>query len=337
MGLKAIVESIRNKQLFLFLGLSRMLTPFYRLSYVSSLINYGFLEILAERPVSLDELSQLYGIGNEHRAGLESWLQVGICLKELELQGETYRLKGISAQLSRAENDAFVAIVQEVTSLHHKLIMETPQKLRKGELWTLDDQDGEVVARSSRVLEPFQREAIEAVFPTRKPAHLLEVGPGSGIYIKYAAIRNPHLTALGLELQPSVVEMARRNMESWQLQDRVKIECGDIREQTFGRQFDIVTLYNNIYYFSVPERGALLEHIRTFLKPGGFLVLTTACQGGQAMTEVLSLWGATTQGCDRLPYPDELVKQMRAAGFVNVRAKNLVPGDSFYMFIGYCP
>jgi hypothetical protein len=93
--------------------------------------------------------------------------------------------------------------------------------------------------------------------------------------------------------------------------------------------------YNNIYYFQVSERVALLTHLWSYLKRDGFLVLTTGCQGGQATMEILNLWGATTQGCDRLPYEEEMVKQMETAGFMNVKARNLLPGDSFYMFIGY--
>lgn len=80
---------------------------------------------------------------------------------------------------------------------------------------------------------------------------------------------------------------------------------------------------------------ALLEHLKDFLKPGGFLVLVTGCQGGQALMEMLNLWGAATAGADRLPMPDEMVAQMQAAGFEQVQAKNFLPGDSFYCFVGY--
>jgi ubiquinone/menaquinone biosynthesis C-methylase UbiE len=335
MGLKAIGEVLRKRELFLFLKTSGLVTSFYRLSYIAALINNGFLEILEEKPVPFDELAQRAGVDEEHFDALEAWLGAGIRLKEIGLEETGYTLKGISKNLARAGNDSFLAIVQEVTSLHHRLILETPQKLRDGERWTLDDQDGEIIARSSRILEPFQREAIDATFPAVKSLTLLEVGCGSGIYLKYAAERNPQLSAVGVELQPSVAEMARRNIASWGLGERVKIESGDIREITFEHPFDIVTLYNNIYYFPVSERVALLEHLRGYLKPDGFLVLMTGCQGGGTTMEILNLWGAATQGCDRLPHGEEMKKQMERAGFINVKAKNLLPGDSFYMFVGY--
>ena len=335
MGFKAITELLWNKQLFLFMKLAGLFTPFYRLSYIAAVINNGFLETLADKPVPFEAFAQRVGVDKEHFGALEAWLQAGVRLKEIGLEEGGYTLKGISRQLAHTGNDSFLAIVQEATSLHHQLILETPGKLRNGERWTLDDQDGKVIARSSRIVEPFQREAIDATFPNTKPLTLLEVGCGSGIYLKYAAERNPQLNAIGVELQSSVAEMARRNIESWGLGKRVKIESGDIRDKTFDHPFDIVTLYNNIYYFPVPERVVLLTHLRSYLKSGGFLLLMTGCQGGQAVTEILNLWGAATEGCDRLPYVEEMLKQMEAAGFVNVKAKNLLPGDSFYMFVGY--
>jgi len=287
--------------------------------------------------VPFDELAQKFGVEKEHFGAFEAWLGAGIGLKEIGLEEDRYTLKGISAKLAQAGNDSFLAIIQEVASLHHTLILETPQKLKNGESWTLDDQDGEIIARSSRILEPFQREAIDATFPAKKPLTLLEVGCGSGIYLKYAAERNPQLSAVGVELQPSVAEMARRNIAGWGLQERVKIESGDIRGKTFGHPFDIVTLYNNIYYFPVADRVALLEHLRSYLKSGGFLVLMTGCQGGRSTMEILNLWGAATEGCDRLPYKEEMIEHMEIAGFVNVKVSRLVPGDSFYMFVGYNP
>jgi hypothetical protein len=45
-----------------------------------------------------------------------------------------------------------------------------------------------------------------------------------------------------------------------------KLRAG-VREKAPDEPFDIATLYNNIYYFAVDDRVALLGHIR-FLGPG---------------------------------------------------------------------
>jgi hypothetical protein len=116
------------------------------------------------------------------------------------------------------------------------------------------------------------------------------------------------------------------------LQDRVRIETGDIRGKAPDERFDIVTLYNNIYYFPVEERVPLLRHIGEFIRPGGFLLMTTCCQGGSLGVEVLNLWGAATANCGRLPTPDEMVSQLRQAGFKDVKAMHLIPGEAFFAF-----
>ena len=117
MGLRAIGELIRNKDLFIFLELARLFTPFYRLSYIAALINNGFIEILGEKPLRFDALAQRVGVERENFGALEAWLQAGMRLKEIGLDKRGYFLKGVSAKLARSGNDSYLAIVQEVTSL----------------------------------------------------------------------------------------------------------------------------------------------------------------------------------------------------------------------------
>jgi len=47
----------------------------------------------------------------------------------------------------------------------------------------------------------------------------------------------------------------------------------------------------------------------------------------------LNLWGAATAGAGRLPAVDEMTAQLMDAGFDDVRAIRLIPGDGFYAFV----
>jgi SAM-dependent methyltransferase len=107
-----------------------------------------------------------------------------------------------------------------------------------------------------------------------------------------------------------------------------------VRDRAPERSFDLVTLHNNIYYFPVDERVAVFAHVGRFLRPGGRLVVTTGCAGGSVPMQLLDLWGAATRGCGRLPAPGELEAQMRQAGFASVASHRLLPGESYFSFVG---
>jgi SAM-dependent methyltransferase len=335
MKARTLWSLLRGGRLRLLLAAGRLVTPFYRLSWLASAASHGVLARLASGPAPFEDLARELAPDPEGHAALRAWLQLGVRLRELAAESGGYALRGyLARKLAAPEHDAVAALLEEVLRLHRDLILHTPDRLRRGERWTLADQDGRLVARSSRAIEPLIFEAIDDTFPAPGPVHLLEVGAGSGTYIRHAAQRNPRLTALGLELQTEVAEVAAGNLERWDLAERARIEGGDVRERAPEAVFDVVTLHNNIYYFEVEARVALLEHLRRFLKPGGRLLLTTGCQGGSPMMEVLNLWSAATRDCGRLPGVEELKDQMQRAGFVSVRAKRLVAGESFHAFVG---
>ncbi|MDR3726187.1 MAG: class I SAM-dependent methyltransferase [Terracidiphilus sp.] len=336
MSIKALLKLIANNQLSALTGSNALLKPFYQLNYVVAAKECGLLELLFDAPKGFEQLAEVYcaadKVNGKTRQALEAWLSLGVRLGFLGLDARGYALKGLAKKLALPQNDAALALLQEAAGLHSNLISHTPGKLRNGELWNLEDQDGEIIARSSRIFEAFQTEVIDRLFPVSGVTSLLEIGCGSGFYIKYAAIRNPSLVGLGLELQPKVADMARRNISEWGLQGRVRIEVGDIRLKAPDECFDIVTLYNNIYYFPVEERVSLLKHIKQFIKPGGFLLLITCCQGGSLGVEVLNLWGAATSTGGRLPSKRELICQLHQAGLQELQTIRLIPGEEFFAF-----
>ncbi len=332
MSIKPFLNLMMNRQLLALTGSNALLKPFYQLNYLAAAKECGLFDQLLDAPKSFEQLAAIYCNDTKAQEALGAWLSLGVQLGLLRLNTSGYALKGLARKLAQPQNDAALALLQEAAGLHANLIAHTVTKLRKGELFNLDDQDGEIVARSSRIMEAFQAEAITRFFPSTGPASLLEIGCGSAIYIRHAANRNPSLTALGLELQPNVADVARRNIAEWGLEGRVKIEVGDIRLKVPDQRFNIVTLYNNIYYFPVESRVALLQHIRQFLKPGGFLLLITCCQGGSLGVEALNLWGAATLGAGRLPGKDELVSQLYQAGFPDVQTTRLIPGEALFAF-----
>lgn len=335
MNLRTAVHMLRQGQVRVLIGAIRLATPFYRPVWLVSAFRAGLLHRLANGPASFSTLAQEMAREKADHDWLEKWLEMGVGVGALRRTGSSYALRGLLAKrFAHAKHDAVVAMIEEVATLHHRLILETPERLARGERFKLSDQDGVLIARSSPIVRPFLHEAIDEVVPRHGAMRLLEVGAGSATYIRYAVERNPDLTALGLELQPQVAEFANDNLRKWGIAGRASVDKGDVRDRTPEPAFDLMTFHNNIYYFPVDERVALLRHALEFLKPGGRILLTTACSGGSPASVALDIWSAGTERCGRLPAPAELVAQMREAGFEEAHSRSLVPGDSFHAFYG---
>jgi SAM-dependent methyltransferase len=269
------------------------------------------------------------GLDEGARDALTAWLKVGVSVGVLRRTVAGYALRGKMAKaLARGDNDALAAMLEQVLSLHRRLIVETPERLRARRPFTFADQDGALIAQASRLAEPFVNDALEAVVPRQGAFSLLDVGCGAGRHLRHACLLNEDLKAEGIELQAEVAEMCRRNIEQWGLAGRVRIEVGDIRQRQPRADFDLVTLHSLIYYFPWQSRVEVLRHLRGFLKPGGRLMVTTSCQSDHPTLAVLNLWATMTEGCGRLPTPDEMEQQLRAAGFTTVRRRQLLPGEN---------
>jgi hypothetical protein len=178
MSWKPFFRLLRDGRLSPLLSVGAALKPFYRITWLAAAGEAGLLSRLTAGPATSDSLAEFFGAAGQGREALEAWLQVGVRLRLLSPGPAGFALRGMALKLAQPEHDPALAMVQEVAGLHHKLIAATLPRLRGGELWTLDDQDGELIARSSRILEEFQAEVIRSRFPEHGVVRLLEIGCG---------------------------------------------------------------------------------------------------------------------------------------------------------------
>ncbi len=333
MKLSTFVKLMANGQYSLMFQLLKTSNEFYRACFISTAVSQGVYDIFIDGKSSFEQLcDKLNMVSN--REGLLAWLELGVSLGELKRAGNEYQIKGkLSMALLKPNNHALKAFLEEIVKYHYAYVIDTPAMLKEHKWFPFDESPGELVARSSRVSEPFIFEAVDAVIPRHGEFKLLEVGCGSGIYIQHACARNPELRAVGLELQEKVAISALKNIKTWGLEDRATIEHCDVRNYSSSQKFDLITLHQNIYYFSVTERENLFRHLTDYLKPEGQVLLTTVCQGGGPSMQAVNIWVSTTEGYGPLPYPDELCQQFKDAGFAEVRKKRLVPFESFWAFV----
>jgi len=294
----------------------RALNETYRAAFVSTAAAEGVLELLRRGPQEATTIASALGLDGSVKE-LETWLDLGVSLGELRRDSDgRYRLRGaLSRRLAEPDNDTPLAYLRARIEVILDYVTKTPERLRRGERFTLDDGIGELFARSSRTVEPLLFDLVDRVVPETGRCRLLEVGCGSGVYIRRACRRNEELEAVGIDLSRQAADFARKNLDDWGLGDRVQVETGDIRAFSDGGGFDIVTFYNLIYYFPESERPAVLGHLYELVRPGGLLVLMTITKGGNPATRTMDLWSTMTEGCGPLPSRSQLEDQLDEAGF----------------------
>ena len=334
---RTIARLLRTGQVPVLLRLELMVRPLYRASFVAQAASSGVLALLREGPASLDRIAEQLGTSADDHEMLRGWLELGVRLKELRRDSAGYALRGWwSRKLAHPRNDVAAAALEEVVQYHQDVLAAAPP-VNGRRRFSLADQDGELVARATRILEPFVQEAMDLVLPRSGALRWLEVGCGEGAHVRHACARNPDLEVTAIDLQPQVAAAAARNVERWGLAGRVSVRTGDVRTAPLQPGYDVVTLHNLIYYFPLRDRVALLERLRALLAVGGRILITSGCRGGNLGLEVINLWFAASDAGGPLPVPADLRAQLLAAGFARVEVRNLKPGDAYYAFIAHNP
>lgn len=288
------------------------------------------------RPRTREELETELEPGRpELLAGL---LDLGVSLGELSLKGGRYQVKGNRSRALRQEkNDALAALVQANVTYYNDVFRGLARRMKGGPLDPDMEAIGPLVARVSKIAEPYLEHFLGKAVEGKGPLKVLDVGCGSGVHLKTALDRNPEVLGTGLEVDPGVVLQARENLEGWGVADRLSVLQGDVRhppEEAEG-PFDLVLLFSVVYYFQVPERIAVLRAVRETLTPGGRVAVAVSC-GGVGMDHFsanLNLATSSLQGLTPLPTPEEMESQLREAGFQAIDRTRLIPRTTYFGFM----
>lgn len=320
---------LRNPRAMLGLVLdSRALT---RIRFLSAAERIGLVRRL-RTPSTVGEAATALKVTD---AGLlKELLDVGVAVGELRLRGGRYSLRGSRIRALAAESgEALRGLTGEVAEYHGEVYRDLPALLRGGERGGYLDAYDEVVARSSLLLEPFIARFVRAVV-TERPTHsMLEIGCGTGIYVRYAAEACPRLRAVGIDMSERVTALAAANFTAWGLAGRCTALHADIRQSgTTGLDgpFDLITLHNNVYYFSPAERADMFAGLRDRLTPAGRLLLTSYFAGKTLAAAQFDLVLRSTAGCWPLPERAELRDALHSAGYPEVTFHRLLPTESLF-------
>ncbi len=327
--IRSIVRLLAVPDKLAMLGLARGMSAQMQLVTASALLRCGAMQHL-QTPRTLDELSAATGI-DEHEI-LRHLLDLGVRQRLLRCRGGRYSARSRLARcVARAADGPVASMLQEVTTYHHEVFDRLPDRLRGQPPRDYLDRYGELVARSSRIMAPWIHGFMSGVVGREQGRTILELGCGSGAYLKFYGDLHAEHRGVGLDLDPGVVAAARQLVADAGLEDRFSVQQGDMRDaQSWpGGRFDVVTAHQNVYYFDAAERTALWRRCREHLTDTGYLAIVTPTSGGP-MSDYFSLILLSSAGCRRLPSVDELAAELRAAGFELVRRDRLIPGDAVW-------
>lgn len=124
-------------------------------------------------------------------------------------------------------------------------------------------------------------------------ATVLEIGFGTGHCLKRIAESvGPKGKIYGIDISTGMMEIARKRLEKADLEDRVKLFCGDAARLPFDdNTFDAVFMSFTLELFDTPEIPKVLEQIKRVLKPEGRLaVVSISKENGESIFLRLYEW-----------------------------------------------
>jgi len=292
----------------------------------------GLFKVL-DAPSTLDEIARATGIPNTRL--LSSLLDLGCSLGEISRKKEKYGLKGAMAK-ALVHNRPLAELVRETVQYHGDVASRLGDYLRKGTGGDYLEKFGGVIAESSRLTEPLIKAFIYGELKKSEPHSILEIGCGSGEYLKYYVDIDGGNSGMAIDIDAGAVKIARGKLAEHRIEKNFIVEKDDIRKtsMTGNKTFDIITSYSNMHYFTDGEKKDFFRKVHGMLNPGGRFLLATGFKCGSLTSRYYDLVFSATRGLHGLPLLRDVVRELGSAGFSRVKTVRLM-GETFAGIVAY--
>ena len=310
---------------------------------VSTANELGLFETLAKRPYSAPALAEHLQL---QERGLLTLLEALETLGYIEPQNGRYQNSKMT-QKWLIEDDAFdaEALLFFWNAASRDLAPHTAEVIRSGAR-PFDFYDW-VEAEPNRS-QAYQRmlmmnanmggaDVIKQLELPDGPTRLLDVGGGHGTYTLLMCQKYRQLQGVILD-DFAGLETGRDRVQENDLQERVRLQKGDMFASDWGENFDMILLFNVLHQFDLEAGKQLLKKAYDALKPGGQVAVLDQITGkisGSATKALIRLVALQYYlfADGRVFSRDELSQRAGAAGLGDIRFHNLqrLPGNALML------
>lgn len=314
-------------------ALTDLCMGFVHTQVLTSCVRLGLFDLLAPRPLSVDQVAQALDLPRDSALRL---LRAAASLELLvETAEERFALGDLGAALRG--NPGIAAIVR-----HHALLyadLQDPLPLLRGQAgethlqryWAyargdqaggpLQANDIDDYTRLMAASQGFVAEDILAAYPFGRHRAIMDVGGGDGSFLRAVARHAPQARLTLFDL-PAVAETARAHMTAAGLLARVTIAGGDFTIDALPGGHDLITLIRIAHDHDDDVVQPLLGRLHAALAPDGVLLIgepLAGQKGAEAMADAYFGFYFLAMGQGRARRPAEFADMLSRAGFVGVR------------------
>jgi hypothetical protein len=234
-------------------GFQRLLWGFASHRVITVAGRTGILRLLAERPVSTEEIAGELDLDPLAAGKIVRALHaLGIAVAD----GNRYRAVS-SLEDHFAPGDRDVLPFLEHTHSMYERWGETLEPWLRGEEWPVAERTPDEIHRfgaAMRAMGAQQARRVAGLMRLDGVNRLLDVGGGWGHFASALCTARPELRAVVLDTA-TVVEEARRRIAGSELENRIDFLAGDYLTTDYGSGYDMV-LFANVLHQETADRAA---------------------------------------------------------------------------------
>jgi SAM-dependent methyltransferase len=295
-----------------------------RVAAVGAGLDSGVLDRLATAPRSTSDLAT--DLGRPREDLLDSLLRVLAALRLVRPAGERWSLTRRGRRLLR--DDVLRAAYEGFADYHVGVYRDLEDQLAGGPGRRDVADKGEVIARLSRMMDPFVLGAVDRELREHAPARVLDVGCGSGSHLAHMLRSLPEATGVGVEVDAAAAALARTALAEAGLDGRAQVVEGDVRAlDATPEEFDLALVANVVYYLPEPERVPVLRAVAERVRRGGVVLVVSTTLEDSMFSRHFDLLLRAQEGAMGLPSTDLLCRALREAGLEPGPPRRIAPGE----------